>query len=142
MLVYASLGGQSLQPGLANLMFRDVRLHGFWLSNWLERLSPDQLQEFVGAVMKLLATGIIQPRTADVFPLALVEQAIVRSQVFFEWRTESFRVLKFLQNHTCPNFFSPKTKLSMLVPNFGNSRPIFDLHKLVEKHNSNYSMTK
>ncbi|KAG0587964.1 hypothetical protein KC19_2G205200 [Ceratodon purpureus] len=79
-MVYASLGGQSLQPGLANLMFRDVRLHGFWLSNWLDRLSPEQLREFSSAVMKLLASGVIHTRTADVFPLAQVEQAILRSQ--------------------------------------------------------------
>ena len=80
-MVYASLGGQSLQPGLANLMFRDVRLHGFWLSNWLDRLTPELLKEFSSAVVKLLASGVIQTRTADVFPLARIEQAIRRSQV-------------------------------------------------------------
>jgi NADPH:quinone reductase-like Zn-dependent oxidoreductase len=80
-MVYASLGGQSLQPGLANLMFRDVRLHGFWLSNWLDRLTPEQLKEFSSAVMKLLAIGVIQTLPADVFPLARVEEAILQSQV-------------------------------------------------------------
>ncbi|XP_024373971.1 uncharacterized protein [Physcomitrium patens] len=79
-LVYASLGGKTLQPGLANLMFRDVRLHGFWLSNWLNRLTTEALDEFSETVMKLLASGVFQTQTADVFPLALVEQAIIRSQ--------------------------------------------------------------
>ena len=81
MLMYGSLGGQSFQPGLANILFRDVRLHGFYLSNWIDRLAPDQFHEFSNTVMMLLADGVMQTRTVDVFPLALFKQAILRSQV-------------------------------------------------------------
>jgi hypothetical protein len=90
-LMYGSLGGQSFQPGLANILFRDVRLHGFYLSNWIDRLAPDQFHEFSNTVMMLLADGVMQTRTVEVFPLALFKQAILRSQV----KSLNFTLLDF-----------------------------------------------
>lgn len=58
-LMYGSLGGQSFQQELTNILFRDVRLHGLYLSNWIDRLTPNPYHEFNDIIMMLLAYGVM-----------------------------------------------------------------------------------
>ncbi|THD22688.1 Trans-2-enoyl-CoA reductase mitochondrial [Fasciola hepatica] len=51
------------------LIFRDIRLRGFWMSAWIQRESKDKRQTMLNLIAEWLARGLIQPSPSVCFPL-------------------------------------------------------------------------
>ena len=75
-LVYGALTGMRASVGVADLMFKDVSIHGFWLGPWLEEQSPHKLDAMTKEVIDSLSDGTLAPSVGEKFPLAQVAQAV------------------------------------------------------------------
>ena len=53
-LIYGLLSSMDAVVGLSDLIFRGIKVHGFWVSTYLSRLSPNEQKEFMGHAIGLL----------------------------------------------------------------------------------------
>lgn len=76
MLVYGllSLKNPAFNQGL--MIFKDITVKGFWLTNWLNGLSGKEMQERVTEVISKLASNELQASVQDTYPLDGFQQAI------------------------------------------------------------------
>ncbi|KAK9845455.1 hypothetical protein WJX81_006838 [Elliptochloris bilobata] len=74
-LVYGALADFKLELGVADLLFRDVRIHGFWLNHWLAELG-DKAPAVLSTLMDLLGNGVIKPHSGKKFPLEQANEAV------------------------------------------------------------------
>lgn len=78
-IVFGALGELHSECQIPDLVFRDIKIHGFWLISWLKSLSHLKLTEISNHVMSLLEKKIITPRVGEKFPLHQVKEAIQKS---------------------------------------------------------------
>ena len=76
---YGLLSGQHCQISGRELVFRGVRLEGFWVASWFGRQSPAQLQRVFGELAGMLAEGALQVAIAARYPLARVRDALAHA---------------------------------------------------------------
>ncbi|MCX6214844.1 zinc-dependent alcohol dehydrogenase family protein [Spirosoma sp.] len=76
MLIYGlmSLQDPSLNAGL--LIFRELTVKGFWLTDWMRRVDSQTRQEVAQNVIGLLASGKIQLPVEASYPLAQIAEAV------------------------------------------------------------------
>eukprot|EP00249_Psilotum_nudum_P001438 c13904_g1_i1 orf=69-1085(+) len=80
-LVYGVLGDPDLHIGIHDILFRDVKVQGFWLSRWFGKLAAFEMRKIGAEIMTLLDKKIMQPLAGEKFPLELFKEAILKSQV-------------------------------------------------------------
>jgi len=90
-----SYGGMSGAPAAispADLIFRDVRLRGFWLKHWLETTPSAQIAESYGRLALLVATGALRAPVEATYPLEQHRNALAHAtqagrtgKVLFTW---------------------------------------------------------
>jgi trans-2-enoyl-CoA reductase len=73
---YGMMGGEPCHISAAQLVFRDVRLVGFWLARWFRRAAPEQQAEVYGELTRLIAGGQLQARIAQTFPISKIREAV------------------------------------------------------------------
>jgi NADPH:quinone reductase-like Zn-dependent oxidoreductase len=80
--VYGAQSGLTASASIPALLFRDVRLRGFWLSPWLESLPDGGRARVMKAVWDLYGAGLMQSADADAkkFPLSQFSEAVAESQ--------------------------------------------------------------
>lgn len=74
-VVYGALSEQTCQVHPGSLIFRDVRIEGFWLSTWFQRLQPAELLRGALTVQRLLASEL-KSEVRACFPLEESDRAI------------------------------------------------------------------
>ncbi|HHB81260.1 MAG TPA: alcohol dehydrogenase [Aliiroseovarius sp.] len=72
---YGAMSGEpaSMQAGV--MIFRDVRVRGFWLVHWFERASKEERMATYGALTKAVATGTLHAPIDRVFTLDDIHEA-------------------------------------------------------------------
>jgi NADPH:quinone reductase-like Zn-dependent oxidoreductase len=73
---YGLLSGQPCQLGGREVVFRDIRLEGFWLNRWFGRHSPAEIAEVFGNLAALLADGTIAVPVEATYPLSRAREAL------------------------------------------------------------------
>ncbi len=90
-----SYGGMSGAPAAispADLIFRDVRLRGFWLKHWLETTPSARIAESYGRLAILVANGALRAPVEATYPLEQHRNALAHAaqagrtgKVLFTW---------------------------------------------------------
>lgn len=80
-LVYGMMSGQPASVPIVPLLFGNVSVHGFWLTNYIKPMSPQQKQDTVNTVMDLIVKGVIKPGhfVGKQYPLEKAEEAVEAS---------------------------------------------------------------
>ena len=80
--VYGAQGGLAASASIPALLFRDVRLRGFWLSPWLDAKPAEDVKRVVSEVWGMYGAGLL--RSADegvkTYPLSEFAAAVAESQ--------------------------------------------------------------
>jgi mitochondrial enoyl-[acyl-carrier protein] reductase / trans-2-enoyl-CoA reductase len=72
-------GGLSMQPvtvGTPLLIFKDVKIRGYWHSRWMTRTFPKQRKQMVDELVNAVLDGGVQLPPCQVFPLSAVQEAL------------------------------------------------------------------
>ncbi|MGB5809686.1 MAG: zinc-dependent alcohol dehydrogenase family protein [Polyangiales bacterium] len=76
---YGLLSGQGPVLPPTALVFNGVRARGFWLSKWFQEASPADIQATFGALVPLIAKGVLRGRIAGTYPLDQIGQAVAHA---------------------------------------------------------------
>ncbi|MCR9221461.1 MAG: zinc-dependent alcohol dehydrogenase family protein [Alphaproteobacteria bacterium] len=69
LLVYGLLSGAPSRIGPIDLVFRDIRVQGFWLKRWAEAAEPATLKGLYGELIGLLQAGALDTPVERVYPM-------------------------------------------------------------------------
>ena len=84
-LIYGLLSSMNAVVGLSDLIFRGIKVHGFWLSTYLSQLSPNEQKEFMGHAISLLSEKVIDPLIGGKYTLDQVKDAVKKSLVMLSY---------------------------------------------------------
>ena len=72
---YGALSGDpcSIHPG--QLIFRDIRMQGFWLVNWLRDTPAEQVKATLAELGEQIVTGRLQAEIGGSYPLERIKEA-------------------------------------------------------------------
>ncbi|WP_446326896.1 zinc-dependent alcohol dehydrogenase family protein [Burkholderia pseudomallei] len=73
---YGMLSGEPIRLASEELIFRDIRLHGYWLTKRLSRLSYEQRDALLSEAVGLLAAGVLRTEVAATYPLEAIATAL------------------------------------------------------------------
>lgn len=73
---YGVMSGEPCQVSPLHLIFRGIRLSGFWLATWYARASADQRAALYGDLTRRIARGEIGAPVAETFDIRDVKQAV------------------------------------------------------------------
>lgn len=73
---YGLMSGQPPQIGGLELIFRGIRLEGFWLNTWFGRTTPAEVARVFALLAGMLADGSIAVPIAATYPLSRVRDAL------------------------------------------------------------------
>ncbi|SDD79295.1 zinc-dependent alcohol dehydrogenase family protein [Aquimonas voraii] len=76
---YGMMSGEPCQISAGSLVFRDVRLVGFWLARWFRHATRAEQAEVYGELTRLIAQGQLQARIAATFPVAAIKEAVAEA---------------------------------------------------------------
>ena len=77
--VYGLLSGEQSRVDARDLVFRDVRLRGFWLAEWYQSASPEAIRDLHDLLEAGLASGQIHTEIAARYPLSRVKEAVAHA---------------------------------------------------------------
>jgi mitochondrial enoyl-[acyl-carrier protein] reductase / trans-2-enoyl-CoA reductase len=96
--VMVTYGGMSRKPfgAAAPLIFRDIKLVGYWHSRWMTRASVQQRRRLINDLVEMVVNDNVTPPPIKVFPLASFAEALqwdqsgeaIRRKVVFDCREE------------------------------------------------------
>ena len=73
---YGAMSGEPCAISPASLIFRGIRLHGFWLAQWFKVAAPDARAALFGELVRLIATGALHARIEATYTLDQIKEAI------------------------------------------------------------------
>jgi NADPH:quinone reductase-like Zn-dependent oxidoreductase len=76
---YGLLSGEPCRVDPFHLVFRDVRLHGFWLLTWFRQAGPQAAQELYGRLIERMAAGEIRVPVEARYPLERIGEALAHA---------------------------------------------------------------
>jgi NADPH:quinone reductase-like Zn-dependent oxidoreductase len=89
---YGGMSGAPVVISPADLIFRDVRLRGFWLKHWLDTTPRAQIAESYGRLATLIAAGALRAPVEATYPLEQYRDALAHAaqagrtgKVLFIW---------------------------------------------------------
>jgi len=77
--VYGLLSGEDSRVPARDLVFRDIRLRGFWLAQWYAEASPDQMRDLHRFLVAELEAGHLHTAVAARYPLSRVREAVTHA---------------------------------------------------------------
>ena len=80
-LIYGLLSSTNGVVGLPDLIFRGIKLHGFWLSTYIGQLPLNERMELMGHTISLLTEKVIDPLIGEKYTLDQVKDAVKKSLV-------------------------------------------------------------
>ncbi|KAJ3064074.1 hypothetical protein HDU98_000179 [Podochytrium sp. JEL0797] len=79
-LIYGALGGNSAEVFSAALIFRDIRVRGYWLTREFARMSQQEKVAAVQHVLQLMSEGVIvADHVGHIYSLDRVVEAVAKS---------------------------------------------------------------
>jgi len=76
LLSYGAMGRKPIKVPTGMLLFKDLRLQGFWLTRWLKNHSSDELTELLGKVAAVMADGHLSLPVAKTYRFTDVSAAL------------------------------------------------------------------
>ena len=80
-ILYGLLSSVNAEIGIADLLFRGVKVQGFLLSPYLAQLSPGETIDLMGHTINLLSERVIDPLIGEKYTLDQVKDAVKKSLV-------------------------------------------------------------
>jgi NADPH:quinone reductase-like Zn-dependent oxidoreductase len=79
LVTYGAMSGKAptLNPG--TMIFKDIRIRGFWLSKWFQTANTQDKQTAFGEIIPLIASGALKANIDSRFPVADIKQAVTRA---------------------------------------------------------------
>ena len=72
---YGAMSNQAAAMEAGGMIFRDIRVRGFWLVNWFERASKEDRKALYATLTKAVATGTLHAPIDRVFTLDDISEA-------------------------------------------------------------------
>lgn len=72
---YGAMSNEHASMQAGAMIFRDIRVRGFWLVNWFERASKEERMAVYAALTKAVATGALHAPIDRIFTLEEVSEA-------------------------------------------------------------------
>ncbi len=79
MVTYGAMSRRSLKVPNKFLIFKNLRLHGLWITKWFEKASSAELREALEPLALMVSEGLLTTATDEVIPMADYRRAIQRS---------------------------------------------------------------
>ena len=73
---YGAMSGEACAVSPASLIFRGIRLHGFWLAHWYKTATPEARARLFGELVRLIATGALHARIQATYTLDEIKVAV------------------------------------------------------------------
>lgn len=80
MVTYGAMSRRSLKVPNKFLIFKNLQLHGLWITKWFEKASTAELREVLDPLTALIEKGGLVTAVDEIVPLADFKQAILRAQ--------------------------------------------------------------
>ncbi|KAL4427444.1 hypothetical protein ABPG77_000733 [Micractinium sp. CCAP 211/92] len=75
-LIYGAMSGLTATYAIPDLLFRGVKVSGFWLMPYTNSLPAEERAKLLDGVMQLLKDGVITPYAGNRFSLEQVKEAV------------------------------------------------------------------
>jgi NADPH:quinone reductase-like Zn-dependent oxidoreductase len=85
MLIYGLLSLQDPSINIGLMIFRELTLKGFWLTDWMKRTDAATRQRVAGEVITLLATGQVQMPIEATYSLDNIKAAVTHADAHGRW---------------------------------------------------------
>jgi len=85
MLIYGLLSLQNPSIDIGLMIFRELTLKGFWLTDWMQRTDTATRQRVAGEVITLLATGQVQMPIEASYSLENIDKAVIHAEAHGRW---------------------------------------------------------
>jgi NADPH:quinone reductase-like Zn-dependent oxidoreductase len=76
---YGMLSGEPCMIDARDTVFRDVRLHGFWLRKWFVDTPPAQIAALYRDLAAKVADGTLAVEVAAVYPIQRIKEAVAHA---------------------------------------------------------------
>jgi trans-2-enoyl-CoA reductase len=76
---YGVLSGKPVTLNPAIVIFKDIRIRGFWLSRWFETAKMEEKQAAFGQIIPLIASGALKANVDSRFSVSEIKQAVSRA---------------------------------------------------------------
>ena len=73
---YGAMSGEACAISPASLIFRGIRLHGFWLAQWYKTAKQEARAALFGELVRLIATGALHARIQATYGIDQIKDAI------------------------------------------------------------------
>lgn len=80
MVTYGAMSRRSLKVPNKFLIFKNLQLHGLWITKWFEKASTPELAEVLDPLTALIENGDLVTAIDRIVPLSEFKQAILRAQ--------------------------------------------------------------
>jgi NADPH:quinone reductase-like Zn-dependent oxidoreductase len=80
LVTYGAMGRQPLQITNSLLIFKDIRIRGFWVSEWYRQSTRTQIEAMFAELFPLVQAGKLRAPVEKVYPLAQVHEAIAHAR--------------------------------------------------------------
>ncbi len=80
MVTYGAMSRRSLKVPNKFLIFKNLQLHGLWITKWFEQASTPELRDVLDPLTALIEKGELVTAIDQIVPLADFKQAILRAQ--------------------------------------------------------------
>ena len=74
---YGMMSGEACQLSSAHLIFRGIRLTGFWLASWFRKASKEEQMTLFGDLIGKIAAGKLKAPIARTFPVEKISDAVL-----------------------------------------------------------------
>lgn len=73
---YSSVTGQAPQVGLGDAIYRQLKLRGLWIVNWLQNSTPAEIATTYAELAELVAQGVLRAEVEATYPVAEFRKAL------------------------------------------------------------------
>jgi len=80
LVTYGAMSRRSMKVPNKFLIFKNLQLHGLWITKWFEKASTPELYEVLDPLTALIQTGDLVTAIDEIVPLAEYNRAIKRAQ--------------------------------------------------------------
>ena len=84
-ILYGLLSSLNSEVGISDLLFRGVKLQGFFLGTYAAQLSPSETIDLFGHTISLLSERVIDPLIGGKYTLDQVKDAVKKSLVMLSY---------------------------------------------------------
>lgn len=85
MLIYGLLSLQDPSINIGLMIFRELTLKGFWLTDWMKRTDSSTRQRVAAEVISLLSTGQVQMPIEAIYSLEDIKNAVIHAEAHGRW---------------------------------------------------------